>query len=116
MSVQMLAVQLWTTEAIGTGATSVSAAVDIGKASALALHVTALTGTTPDVTFTYALSNSRAGTYTTPASPVTIGANIAAVDVLDFAPEAAGFIQITATNNSGANIATLTAQLAVQEL
>jgi hypothetical protein len=108
--------QLWTTEAIGTSSSVTSAAIDIEKASALALHVTALTGTTPDVTFTYQLSNSRTGTYTTPSSPVTIGVNIGAADVLDFAPEAAAYIQIVANNNSGANVATLTAQLAIQEL
>ena len=79
----------------------------------MALHVTALTGTTPDVTFTYSLSNSRAGTYTIPTSPATIKANAAAADVHDFTPEAAGWIKIIATNNSGANIATLTAQLEV---
>jgi len=116
MSTQMGAIQLWTAEAVGTSSAVTSDAVDIGKANALALHLTAITGTTPDVTFTYSLSNSRAGTYTTPVSPVTIKANAAAADVLDFAPEAAGFIKIIATNNSAANIATITAQLAVQEL
>jgi len=115
MSTHMLAVQLWTAQAITTGADVTSAAVDIGKANAMALHLTALAGTTPDITFTYSLSSSRDGTYTTPAAPVTIGANIAAVDVLDFAPEAAAFIKITATNNNGGT-ATLSAQLAVQEL
>ena len=112
----MLVVQLWTTEAIGAGAVATSAAVDIGKASAMALHLTAITGTTPDVTFTYSLSSSREGTFTVPVSPVTIKANAAAADVLAFAPEAANFIKLIATNNSGANIATITAQLAVQEL
>jgi len=116
MAVTMGATQLWTEEVIAFGAAATSAAIDIGKASAMALHITALAGTLPDITFTYSLSNSREGTYVTPTAPVTIGANIAAADVLDFSPEAAQFIKITATNNSGANAATLTAQLAVQEL
>jgi hypothetical protein len=113
---RMATTQLWTAEAIATSSAVTSAAVDIGNSSALALHVTALTGTTPDVTFTYTLSNSRNGTFLAPASPVTIGASIGAADILDFAPEAAQFIKIVATNNSGANIATLTAQLASQEI
>lgn len=115
MSVGMLAVQLWTAQAIAAvGGTVTSDPVDISKLSAAAIHVTALTGTLPDVTFTYTLSNSREGTYV--AGDVTIGANVAAAGIFDFAPEAAHFIKIIATNNSGANIATLTAQIAVQEL
>ena len=111
----MLVSQIWDAETIAAGGTATSAAVDIAKASALALHLTAITGTGPDVTFTYSLSNSRDGTYTTPSSPVTIGANLGAVDVLDFAPEAGRFIKITATNNNGAQTVTITCQLAVQE-
>ena len=107
---------LWNAEAIGTAATVVSEPINIEKANAMALHVTAITGTAPDVTFTYSSSNSYDGTYTVPTSPAAIGANIGAVDVLDFAPEAARFIKISAENNSGANIATVTAQLAIQEL
>jgi hypothetical protein len=116
MSTQMAVSQLWTLQAIGTSSAVTSEPIDISKAEALALHVTALTGASPDVTFTYSLSNSFAGTYVIPLSPATIKANAAAADVHDFAPEAAAYIKIIATNNSGANIATLTAQLAVQEM
>jgi len=113
----MGAYQLWTTESIAASGTAVSEPIDIGKANALALHVTAITGGVGlDVTFTYSLSNSKEGTYVTPSSPATIGANIAAADVLDFAPEAARFIKITATNNDVADAAVVTAQLAMQEL
>ena len=115
MATGTLAVQLWTAQDITTGASVTSAAVDISKASTMALHLTAISGTTPSITFTYSLSSSRAGTFTTPASPVTIGATIGAIDVLDFTPEAAGFIKITATNNNGGT-ATLSAQLAVKEV
>ena len=89
--------------------------VEMGTASALALHVTSVAGTLPDVTFTYSLSNTKDGTYVTPNAPVTIGANVANDDVLDFAPELARYIKIIATNNSGANAVTLTASLAIQE-
>ena len=111
----MCVYQVWTDESIGTGAAATSAALDISLADTMALHLTALTGTTPDVTFTYSLCNTLGGTYITPLSPVTIMANAAAADVLDFTPEAARFIKITATNNNGGT-AVLSAQLAVQEL
>lgn len=112
----MTAYQLWTLQSIPASGAVTSAAIDIGKASALALHITALSGTAPDVTFTYSLSNNQDGTFVVPLSPVTIKANAAAADVCDFAPEAAEFIKIIATNNNGANAATLTAQLAIQEV
>ena len=114
--VQMGTTQIFDALSIAKSATVTSAAIDIGKASAVALRVVALTGANPDFTFIYSLSNSREGTYTIPVAPATIGANIQAVDVLDFAPEAAGFIKIIALNNNAVNAVTLTAQLAVQEL
>ena len=112
----MVVYQLWTSQVIAHSTAVTSAAVEISKANAMALHVTTLSGTSPSVTFTYSLSSSRDGTFTTPVSPATIKANAAAADVHDFTPEAAEFIKIIATNNSGANAATLSAQLAVQEL
>lgn len=93
---------------------AVSEAVDMGKADALALHLTSITGTGPSVTFTYSLSVDGV-TYTTPQSPVTIGATKSAVDVMDFAPEAANYIKITATNNNAGQPVTISANLAVQE-
>lgn len=115
MAGQMAVWDIFPSQTITTGATSVATAIDISNASALAVHLTAIAGTALDVTFTYSLSNSFAGTYTTPSSPATIGANLGAVDVLDFAPEAARYIKITITNNS-ANSVVLAASLAVQEL
>jgi len=112
----MTAYKLWTAQAIPASTAVTSAAIDIGKASALALHIQTLTGTAPDVTFTYSLCNSQDGTFIVPLSPVTIKVSAAAADVCDFAPEAAEFIKIIATNNNGANAATLTAQLAIQEV
>jgi len=93
-----------------------SEAVDMATATALALHVTAIAGTGPSVAFTYSLSNTKDGTYVTPSSPVTIGAAVTAVDVLDFAPELARFIKIIVTNNNAGQPVTLTASLAIQEL
>ena len=101
---------------IGAGGTATSAAVDLSAASALALHVKAVTGAAPSVTFTYSLGNTQDDTFVTPSAPATIGANIAAADVLDFAPELARFIKIIATNNNGAAAVILTAALAVQEI
>jgi hypothetical protein len=99
---------------IAQSGTAVSEAIDMSKADALALHLTAITGTNPSVTFTYSLSCDGT-TYTTPQSPVTIGATKAAVDVMDFAPEAANWIKITATNNNAGAAVTITANLAIQE-
>lgn len=106
---------LLTEAQIAAGGTFTSDAVNIEKASALAVHLPALTGTGPDISFTYSLSTSKNGTFIEPASPVTIGANISAVDVLDFAPEAASWIKIIVTNNNGAQTVTPTVVLAVQE-
>jgi hypothetical protein len=109
------AYQLWTAQSIGASGAATSAAIEIGCGDAFALHVTALTGTSPDVTFTYSLSNSKEGTFVTPLSPATIKANAGAADVHDFAPEAASWIKIIATNNNASNAAVLTAQLAIRE-
>ncbi len=106
--------KIFDAEAIGAGATATSAAIEMGTASALALHLNAIAGTTEDVTFTYSLGNTRDDTFITPSAPVTIGANLAAADVLDFAPELAKYIKITATNNDVAAV-TITATLTVQE-
>jgi hypothetical protein len=106
---------LWSATSIGASATSTSAAVPLDKANGFALHLTAITGTSPNVTFTYSLSCDGT-TYTTPQSPVTIGANKAAADVMDFAPEAAKWMKITATNNNGSNAVTISATLAIQEI
>jgi len=109
----MSAYQLWTAEAIAPSGVATSAAIDIGKSNAIALHVTALTGTLPDVDFTYSVSTSKDGTYITGNS--TFATAVAAADVLDLAPEAAGWIKIIATEAGGANTATLTAVLAIQD-
>jgi hypothetical protein len=106
--------ELWNSEEIAASGVSTSAAIDIGKANALAVHLTAITGTAPDVSFTYTLSNSSAGDFT--AGEETIKANASAACVNDFSPEAARFIKIVATNNNGANAVTISGQLAIQEL
>lgn len=100
---------------IGESASATSEAVQMAPAGGLALHLTEITGTSPSVTFTYSLGISADGPWTVPQSPVTIGATKAAVDVMDFAPECAGWIKIIATNNNGVNHVTITAYLAVQE-
>jgi hypothetical protein len=114
MATLVRASKIWTAKQIAGGATDTSEAIEMGRADALALHLTAIAGTNPSVTFTYSLSCDGT-TYTTPQSPATIGATKAAVDVMDFAPEAANWIKITATNNNGSDAVTITASLAVQE-
>ena len=101
---------------IAASGSSTSVSVYMGNATAMALHLRAIAATAPDVTFTYDLSTNKDTDFTTPSSPVTIGVNLAAVDVLDFSPEAAKFIRIIATNNNGVNAVTLTGILAIQEL
>ena len=95
--------------------TATSEAIDISKANALSIHhnETAGTGT---ITYTYSLSTSQDGTYITPTSPVTIGADVTADDVLDFAPEAASWIKITATESGGSAAVTIISTLCVQEM
>lgn len=105
---------LWTAQVIPQSSAVTSDAIDMSKADALALHLTSITGTSPDVTFTYQLSCDNS-TWVTPVSPVTIKASAAAADVLDFAPEAALWIRIVATNNNASNAATISARLAIQE-
>jgi hypothetical protein len=87
----------------------------MSPAAALAVHLTAISGTTPSATFTYSLGISEEGPYTIPQSPATIGATKAAVDVMDFAPEAAGWIKII-TANAGTGPIVVTAYLVVQEI
>ena len=117
MATGMVSLPLWSLQTVTkTGGTSVSPEIDISKANAIALHLQTVTGTAPDVTFTYSMSSTKGGTYVTPASPVTIKANAAAADVLDFAPEAGRFIKITATNNNAGNDVVISALIAIQEL
>lgn len=110
----MKAVVIFSQELTASG-TATSAAVEIGKANTLSIihNETSGTGT---ITYTYSLSSSREGTFITPASPVTIGAAISTDDVLDFAPEAASWIKITATEAGGTQAITFTSTLMVQEL
>lgn len=105
---------LWDAVSIPQSGSSTSEPVEMGKADALALHLTAITGTNPSVTFTYSLSADGV-TYVVPQSPVTIGATKAAADVMDFAPECANWIKIIATNNNAGAAVVITANLAVQE-
>lgn len=108
---------IWNAVSLAGSSALTATAQEISSTDALALHLTAISGTTPSVTFTYSLcasSDVAAGPYTIPQAPVTIGANKAAVDVMDFAPEAAEGIKIIATNN-GTGTVVFTAYLVSQE-
>ncbi len=107
---------LWSAQSIAGSSALTATATPIFSTDALALYLTAISGTSPDVTFTYSLCPGMdpSVTFVTPQSPVTIGANKAAVDVMDFAPEASGFIKIIATNN-GTGTVIFSAYLVSQE-
>lgn len=111
----MKSVRIFDGQVLTASATATSEPIEIGKANALAIHHNETSGT-GTVTYTYALSPKKEGVYITPASPVTIGAGITADDVLDFAPEAAGWIKITATEAGGTQSITFTSVLMIQEL
>jgi hypothetical protein len=114
MARKVSATTLWSASTLAGSGSLTSTPVDIQGADALALYLSAITGTTPDVTFSYSLAPTLSGSFVTPQAPATIGANKAAADVMDFAPEAAGAIKIVATNN-GTGAGVLTSTLAVQE-
>lgn len=114
MARKVASTTLWTTTSVPGSSAVTSTAIDIAAADALAVHLSAISGTTPSITFTYSVAPSLAGPFTIPQSPVTIGATKSAVDVMDFAPEAAGAIKIIATNN-GTGAVVLTSYLVMQE-
>jgi len=116
MSRRISSTLLWSAASLAGSSALTSTAVDISSTDALALYLTAISGTTPSVTFTYSLApgTDPTATFVTPQSPVTIGANKAAVDVMDFAPEAGAYIKIIATNN-GTGTVVLTSYLVSQE-
>ena len=107
--------KLWNAAVIAASSTSTSLAVPLDNANGFALHLTSITGTSPSVTFTYTLSPDGTN-FAAPQSPVAIGTNKAAADVMDFAPEVAREMKIVATNNNGTNAVTITAYLCVQEI
>ena len=112
---QFRAVQIFSGEVLAASGAATSASVEIGKANAISIHHNETSGT-GTVAYTYALSNKSDGTFITPVSAVTIGTGITADDILDFAPEAAAWIQITATEDGAANSITFSAELSIQEL
>lgn len=100
MARRITSTQIFNAQSLAAGSAVTATAVDVSSSDALAVYLTSITGTSPLVTFTYSLSPGTDPTavFVTPQSPVTIGANKAAADVLDFAPEAGNYIKIIATN------------------
>lgn len=108
---------LWSNVSLAGSSALTATACNIESSNALALYLTAISGTTPSVTFTYSLcatSDFANGPYIVPTSPTTIGAAVATTDVMGFAPEASGAIKIIATNN-GTGTVVMTAYLVSQE-
>ena len=99
---------------IAAAGTFTSAALDIEKAAACAVHTQVLTGTAPDIGFTYTVSSSRDGIFV--PGEATINATRGAIGVDDWAPEPASFMKIIITNNNGVNTVTPTVVVAIQDL
>lgn len=114
MARKIAATTLWTNQSLAAGSALTATAVGCQEADAFAVYLTSVTGTTPKVTFTYSIAPTLSGTFVTPQSPATIGADKAAADVMDFAPEAAGAIKIIATN-SGTGTIVFSSTLVIQE-
>jgi hypothetical protein len=114
MPVIVRSCKVFNAEVLTSSGVATSQAIPIDAAESLALHLTGIDGVSPDVSFTYTLS-ADGSTFIAPQSPVTIGANKSAADIMDFAPECAREIKILATNNVTTNV-TLTAYLCVQDL
>lgn len=116
MARRIVSTQLWNGTTLAGSSALTATAADISSSDALAVYLTAISGTTPSVTFTYSLCPGTDPTvgFITPQAPVVIGATKAAVDVMDFAPEASGYIKIIATNN-GTGAVVMSAYLVSQE-
>lgn len=117
MARRIVSTNLWNGATVAGSSALTSIATNIESSDALALHLTAITGTTPSITFTYSLCCQQDlvnGVYTIPQTPVTIGATKAAADVMGFAPQCAAGIKIIATNN-GTGAVVMTAYLVSQE-
>ena len=85
-------------------ATTTSGAEYIGGSTGhFALSEVTLVGTTPNITLTYSVSNSRNGTFATPTGAVTIATLSAATanDTIAFDVILNRFIKIIMTKNSG---------------
>jgi len=109
----MMCNYLLTEAQIGASGSFTSAAVNIEKAGALAVHTQSLVGAGADITYTYSVSTSTDGVFV--PGEATIKANRTAIGVDDFAPEAASWIKLIITNNVAA-VVTPKVVLAVQEI
>ena len=98
------------------GTPAVSAAVRMDEAQVMAIHQqAAVTAGTANITYTYEISTNKLTDFVTPSSPASIATiTPGTTDVVDFSPEAAKYIRITATNNDAADVA-LTSVLVIQE-
>lgn len=115
MSNRIAATKLWENATLDGSGTLTSQAIDIQGANAFSLHISAIAGTSPNVTFSYLLAPSLQGTYTAPQDPTAIASNVTAADVLAFDLEYAAGIKIVATNN-GTGAVVLTTHFTAQEV
>jgi len=89
---------------ISNGAAATSPAINIEAGEAFSLHLSAISGTVPSVTFTYSIAPSTNGPFTTPVSPSTTFSAQTSPNVLPLVPEAGGGLKITATNSGAGPI------------
>lgn len=100
-------------QVLTSGGTYTSGAIDVGDGGPFGLDYT-ISGTSPDLTFTYTACGTEAGTYFTPDSGGSIIANVSATGGAAFAPEYFPYMKVKVLNN-GANTATVSAFLNTQE-
>lgn len=107
---------------IAAGQTHTSGNINITKGRAFSLIVSALSGTTPNLSFTYQIAaefdyakadSAQSFPFITPSNNV-IATGVSATTALGHVPVMAKFIRITITNN-GANAATVTSDYMVQK-
>lgn len=113
MSVTMYAGRIFDAEVVtGGGGTATSDAIRMDAASAMSVQTqVATTAGSINVTYTYQVSSNSDGPWVDGNVSIT---GHTALDVSDFAPEAAKWIRIVVTNNDAADV-TLTAVLNMQE-
>jgi hypothetical protein len=90
-----------------------SAPIRIEKASACAVHLQAIAGSSAEIELTYTLSSSSDGVYV--PGEATISASRTAIGVDDWVPEVASWMKLVVTNATAGAITALKVVLAVQE-
>jgi len=116
MAKKISSTKIFDAVSIANGASSTSPIINIEGGEAFALHLTAITGTSPSMTFSYQVAPSINGPFTTPLTPTTTFTARAVPDVLPFVPEASGGVKIIATNNGTGTIVVTAYSVVIEAL